>query len=242
MPRLDQMTQGAVQGFSFSGARPERLGASEYTLATIVVDVTGSVSGFENDLRSCAQSAIDACRKSPRGENVLARLVVFNEAPREVFGFMPLSDIDAAMIVLPQPRGGTALIDAIYAGAAAANAYGKQLFDQDYLVNAVCYVITDGDDTCSRISARMARAEVESGAKAEYLDDSQIFLIGVNAGACSGKLSNLATELGLQGYIDAGDADPSALAKVARFISKSISSVSQSLGSGQSSSAGLALP
>ena len=242
MPRLDQMTQGAVQGFAFSGARPERLGASEYTLATIVVDVTGSVSGFEQDLRACALSAIEACKRSPRSENMLVRLVAFNETPKEVFGFMPLSDIDDAMVALPHPSGGTALIDAIFACAAAANAYGKQLFDQDYLVNAVSFIVTDGDDTSSRVSVQMARAEVEAGAKAEYLEGSQVALIGVNAQQFAPKLDALAKQLGLSGFVDAGSADPASLAKLARFISRSISSASQSLANGQSVSAGLLVP
>jgi uncharacterized protein YegL len=242
MPRLDQMTQGAVQGFAFSGARPERLGASEYTLATIVVDVTGSVRGFEQDLKTCALLAIDACRKSPRSENMLVRLVAFNETPREIFGFMPLSDIDDAMVDLPTPSGGTALIDAIFACAGAANAYGKQLADQDYLVNAASFVITDGDDTSSRISAALAKAEIEAGAKAEYLEGSLTTLIGINAAQFAPKLQSLATQLGLSGFIDAGQADAASLAKLARFISKSISSVSQSLQSGQAASVGLLVP
>lgn len=242
MPRLDQMNQGAVQGFAFSGARPERLGASEYTLATIAVDVTGSVSGFEQELRACALLAIDACRKSPRSENMLVRLVVFNSTPHEVFGFMPLSDIDDSMIDLPTPSGGTALVDAIYACASAANAYGKQLADQDYLVNAVGFVITDGDDTCSRMSLQMARAEIEAGAHAEYLEGSIVTLIGINAKQYAAKLDGLSSTLGLSGYVDAGKADAQSLAKLARFISRSISSVSQSLQSGQSASLALVTP
>lgn len=186
--------------------------------------------------------AIDACRKSPRSENMLVRLVAFNESPKEVFGFMPLSDIDDAMVSLPKPGGGTALIDAIYACAGAANAYGKQLADQDYLVNAVSFVITDGDDTCSRISADMAKNEVESGAKAEYLEGSLIALIGVNARQHAATLQGLSTKMGLTGFVDAGQADAQSLAKLARFISRSISSVSQSLQSGQSASIGLMVP
>ena len=242
MPRLDQMTGGAVQGFSFSGIRPERLGASEYTLATIVVDVTGSVAGFEQELRSCALSAIAACRRSPRSENMLVRLVAFNQVPMEVFGFMPLADIDDAMVALPTPSGGTALVDAIFACASAANAYGKRLSDQDYLVNAVAFVVTDGDDTCSRMSASMARDEVLAGAKAEYLESSQVALVGVNAGRFAPKLDALAKDLGLAGFMDAGAADASSLAKVARFISKSVSSVSQSLGAGRGASTALVVP
>lgn len=241
MPRLDQMTQGSVQGFSYSGARPERLGASEYTLATIVVDVTGSVGGFEQGLRACALSAIGACRKSPRSENILVRLVAFNETPREIFGFTPLSDIDDSMVALPDPRGGTALIDAIYAAASASNAYGKLLAGQDYLVNAVSFVITDGDDSCSKMSAAMARAEVVAGASGEYIDSAQIALIGINAARFASTLTKLAQQLGLVGYIDAGDASESALAQVARFISASVSSASQSLGTGSGSSIGLAV-
>jgi uncharacterized protein YegL len=232
MPRLDQMTQGAVQGFSFSGARPERLGASEYTLATIVVDVTGSVGGFESALRACALAAIGACRKSPRSENMLVRLVAFNQTPQEIFGFLPLSDIDDSMVALPTPGGGTALIDAIYSCAAASNAYGKQLADQDYLINSVSFVVTDGDDSCSRMSTAMAAAEVEAGTQAEYIDSAPNELIGINAARFAATLGGLAKDLGLAGYVDAGIADEAALAKVARFISQSISMASQSLGSG----------
>ena len=242
MPRLDKMTQGSIQGFSFSGARPERLGASEYTLATIVVDTTGSVRGFEQDLKACALLAIDACRKSPRSENMLVRLVAFNETPREIFGFMPLADIDDAMVALPTPSGGTALIDAIYACAGAANAYAKQLADQDYLVNAVSFVITDGDDTSSRVSVAMAKAEVEAGAKAEYMEGSIMALIGVNAGQFAATLQSLSAQMGLSGFVDAGQLDAGSLAKLARFISKSISSVSQSLQNGQPASIGILAP
>lgn len=242
MPRLDQMNQGAVQGFAFSGARPERLGASEYTLATIAVDVTGSVSGYEQELRACALLAIEACRKSPRSENMLVRLVVFNSTPREVFGFMPLSDIDDSMIHLPTPNGGTALVDAIYACASAANAYGKQLADQDYLVNAVSFVITDGDDSCSRMSLQMAKSEIEAGARAEYLEGSIVTLIGINAKQYASKLDGLSSALGLSAYVDAGQADAQSLAKLARFISRSISSVSQSLQTGQGVSLALVSP
>jgi uncharacterized protein YegL len=232
MPRLDEMIQGSVQGFAFSGARPERLGASEYTLATIVVDSTGSVEGFCGELRRCALAAIEACRKNPRAQNILVRLVSFNQTPTEIFGFMPVSDIDEALVNLPRPHGGTALIDAIYSAAGAANAYGRQLADQDYLVNAATFVITDGDDTCSATSIAMAKAEVEAGTQGEWLDSAQTVVIGVNAARYGRQLTELASNLGLAGYVDAGDADASSLAQVARFISKSVSSASQSLGSG----------
>lgn len=235
MPRLSDssaLIQGAVQGFQFSGARPERLGASEYTLATIVVDITGSVSGFEGDLKACVASALEACRKSPRSENLLLRLVAFSETPREIFGFMPLEDITADMLDLPACGGQTALTDAVYAATSAANAYGKTLYDQDYLVNACAFLITDGDDNCSRMPVAQVALEISRGAKAEWLESASISIIGVNAASYRVKLEGLCKQLGADDYIDAGDATPAHLAKLARFISRSISSSSQTLAGG----------
>lgn len=235
MPRLSDssaLIQGAVQGFQFSGARPERLGASEYTLATIVVDITGSVSSFERDLAACVASAVEACRQSPRSENMLVRLVAFNETPRELFGFMPLEDIQAAMLDLPDCSGSTALIDAVYACSSAANAYGKTLYDQDYLVNACAFLITDGDDNCSRMPIDQVAAEIRRGAEGEWLQSSSISIIGVNAARYERQLKAISQALGAEDYIDAGDASPANLAKVARFISRSISSSSQTLAGG----------
>lgn len=235
MPRLSDSTaliQGAVQGFQFSGARPERLGASEYTLATILVDITGSVSSYQSELQTCVLNAVESCRKSPRSENLLLRLVVFNDTPKEMFGFIPLEDISVDMLNLPGCGGQTALTDAIFSATSAANAYGKTLFDQDYLVNACSFVITDGDDNCSRMPIAQVAAELTKGIDSEWLESSSISIIGINAQRYAQSLKALSLQLGAGDYIDAGDATPAHLAKVARFISQSFSSKSQSLGTG----------
>jgi hypothetical protein len=58
MPRLmndSDMQQSTIAGlanFTFSGTRIDSLGATEYTLVTIAIDVTGSVHGLENDIRN----------------------------------------------------------------------------------------------------------------------------------------------------------------------------------------------
>lgn len=241
MPRLAEvaMVNGTVSGFGFSGIRPERLGASEYTLATILVDISGSVSGFKNVLEESVLAAVNACRSSPRSENILLRVIAFNEGQKELFGFLPLADVDAAMLVLPSPSGGTALLDALYSAASASNAYGKQLYDQDYMVNAVSFVITDGDDNGSRMPMSATRDEVEKGKREEWLESSEIALIGVNAQRYNQTLNGITQGLGLSRYMDAGDASVSNLAKLARFISKSISIASQSLATGSGAGAGL---
>lgn len=39
--------ESSIQGFTFSAVRPDALGAVEYTLVTLVLDKTGSVTGFK---------------------------------------------------------------------------------------------------------------------------------------------------------------------------------------------------
>ena len=67
----DNTTQGTVNGFSFSGVRPETLGASEYTLVTLVLDKTGSVASFADALFKVKKTVVEACRKSPRSDYLL---------------------------------------------------------------------------------------------------------------------------------------------------------------------------
>jgi hypothetical protein len=88
------METGRVPGpgtFEFSGVRPEKLGATEYTLVTVVVDETGSVSAFADELLRCVRAIVEACASSPRADNLLLRLVTFNDRVAEIHGFRPLT-------------------------------------------------------------------------------------------------------------------------------------------------------
>ena len=84
MPKLIQDSTmetgkiGGMQSFQFSGKRIEHLGATEYTLVTIAVDVTGSIFGFADELRKCLMTAVESCKKSPRANNLLLRVIMFS--------------------------------------------------------------------------------------------------------------------------------------------------------------------
>lgn len=68
--------------------------------------------------------------------------------------------------------------------------------------------------------------------KEEKLESHITILIGVNMTSSQAYLDKVKTSSGLTQMINAGDADEKTLAKLAQFVSKSISSQSQSLGSG----------
>ncbi|MFA5986593.1 MAG: vWA domain-containing protein [Parcubacteria group bacterium] len=241
MPRLNDDMEfgkiGGANGFGFSGVRTEHLGATEYTLVTIAIDVTGSVGGFEAELLRCLKTAVDACKKSPRSDNLLLRVIlfstVFSNGVDELHGFKPLADID------PQKEygqlrtgGGTPLRDACYSAIGAMNAYGKKLSDDDFGVNAIAFIITDGDDNASAATENMIKQEIVQAVSGEILESMISVLIGINAAAYKNELEQFQQNVGITQYIDAGDATAGKLARLADFVSRSIASQSQAMGTG----------
>jgi hypothetical protein len=235
MPKLlntdDMAAAKTVSAFAFSGKRPEELDDSEYTIADIEFDVSYSMSGFEDDVKKALAEIVDSCSKNPRSENMLVRAQSFSTTLSEVHGFKPLADIDKdgynTSVV-----GGTALYDAILAGAESIDSYGAQLTQMDFMVNGIQFIVTDGEDNSSRTSlARVASRLVEIR-RTEKLESLKIVLIGIGDNSVKGYLQSIVDELKLDQFLWAGDITASKIAKIAQFISESISSSSEALGTG----------
>lgn len=230
-------TQNVVgSSYSFSAVRPEALGAMEYTLVNIIVDVSGSVMGWSKELLDCLKEAVRSCNLSPRAENLLIRLVAFNSSIglKEIHGFKLLKDIEIDDYQLPRCESGTPLYDAVYNGIGATLQYADTLYTNMFTVNALTVVITDGDDNDSRATPNIIHDVINNAVSSEKLESITTILIGINAKHCTSFLNTFANNVGFTQFIDAGDANAKSLAKVANFISKSISSSSQSLNNGQS--------
>jgi len=232
--------------YQFSGANLDQLGAAEYTLATVVVDVSGSVSSFKVDLEKSIKTTVASCQDSPRCDNLLMRVLSFNDSLKEVHGFRPLADIDVnGYDNSLNPCGGTALFDAVMNGVEASEVYGKQLVAQDIMANAVIYVITDGCSNSGYATAKSVKKAIEKIAKDEKsLESVAVILIMVGYGDANAKteLDNFRAEANITQFVDLTDlfakANPAkALAKLAGYISKSVSSTSKALASGSSAAA-----
>ncbi|EIJ43479.1 von Willebrand factor type A-like protein [Beggiatoa alba B18LD] len=240
MPKFNDMQTTTLAGggnFQFSAIRPDKLGATEYTLVTIVVDISWSVDGFKKALLACIKSIIQGCQRSPRADNLMVRLLTFNDNRQEVHGFVPLNQIDPNSYPELQCSGSTALYDACYDAIGATNTYGKTLFDQDFGVNAAVYIITDGEDNRSTVTPKMIAKQVYDISKDEFLESMITVLVGVNTGnsTASGYLQIFQTEAGLNQFVEIDAATPDKLAKLAAFVDKSIRSQSQALGTGSAS-------
>lgn len=241
MPKFNSENhdQAVVPGtsFNFSYIKPENLGACEYTLVSIAVDTSYSVSLFKDDLLECLKAAIWACKKSPRSENLLVRLVSFNSssAIKEIHGFTPLNSIDPDSYDSFSCGGMTALYDTLHSCIGATQAYAKNLTDMEFDINAITFTITDGDDNDSKQSNPLSIKNLVADIKQKEEMESIInVLIGINSkdGRLFGKLSLLKDEADLDQFVEVSDISAGKLAKLARFVSQSVSSASQALNSG----------
>ncbi len=226
-----------VSNFRFSAIRPEELGATEYTLATIVVDTSSSVSAFADELLAAIREVVRSLKHNPRAENLLVRLVRFNSDVQEIHGFKPLADIQPGDYQALRPSGMTALYDASFDAVAATEQYAKVLDAQDYDVNGAIYIVTDGGDNRSGMSPTDISKRIGAIRAGESMESVLVYLIGVDTreGGVSRYLQSFRQDARIDHYIDIEDATAGSLAKLAGFVSKSIGSQSQALGSGAAS-------
>lgn len=242
MPQLNNHTmddQTLPTGqYGFSATRIDQLGASEYTLVTIVTDVSPSVSAFVKEMETALREIITACKYSPRADNLMLRLVTFSGVMEEAHGFKlleqcRLDDYKGCLKI----TGSTALYDASENCISAMNAYGKQLTDADFSVNGIVFVITDGEDNASTLGVRHVREALERAGQTEAMQSLVSILIGVNVQdqRIGAYLQDFKNEAGFTHYVEIGKASARTLAKLADFVSRFISSQSQALVSGTTS-------
>jgi len=231
--------QLTTSNFGFSGVGLQDLGASEYTLVTIAVDRSGSVAGFRDELEKCVQEVVESCRKSPRADNLLIRLIGFGQNFSEIHGFKDLASCFTNDYVNFLNVGGmTALTDAVVNGIESMTTYGKTLIDNDYEANGIFVVITDGCENNSTNTITQASKVLADSVNSELLESLVTILVGVNINdsSCSNALSAFNTTIGFTEYVELSNASAKTLAKLAKFVSQSISSQSKALGSGVSGS------
>lgn len=238
MPKLTQSGTmsniNTASNYGFSAVKLDQLGATEYSLATIVVDRSSSLYGFDRDLEKMLSAAVESCQKSPRAENMMVRVVSFNQNETEIHGFKLLESIDPADYDgVINTSGTTLLFDTTYRAIEASRDYGEMLVNQDYMANAIVFVVTDGMDNKSKFAPSQIATLVEQVRKAEVLDSIAVVLVGMTSDpSVQVYLDEFKNEAKLDEYIEMGDVTPAKLAKLAGYISKSTSSTSQALGTG----------
>jgi len=231
--KTDTEVAKTISQFAFSGKRIDELEASEYTLVNIALDVSSSVYSFKDDLEKAYKEIIASCRKIPTSESILVRASTFSNSVDELHGFVNLEDIDESKIDL-KIGGTTALYDACLSSIESVSHYGNNLTSQDYLVNGVVFIVTDGWENCSKVGNReKIKNQISQIKKDEQIESIKTILIGVGEESDVKKdLEDFAQEANLDQFIFINGVTAKSLAKLADFVSRSISSSSQSLGTG----------
>lgn len=238
MPKLGSETINTASGFSFSGESIQGLdGNDHYTLACITIDCSSSTAGFIDKMRKVVEDVINDLKKSKAKNSILIRVSKFyGSSVEELIGYTLPEKIDTASITNKiQSNGSTPLYDATVESIESAASYGKQLAASYYTTNAVVFVITDGEENTSRIvtDPNSVRSKIDDVKHTESLESIKTILIGLCDGqGISSYLANYKDGVGFDDYVNADLADQSVFRKLGNFVSESVSSTSQALGTG----------
>jgi uncharacterized protein YegL len=189
-------------------------------------------------MESAITRIVQACKFSPRADNLLLRLIAFDDSLRELHGFKLLENCHLADYGGCLRSGAaTALYDATENAVASTTHYAQKLAAGDFSANAILFVITDGMDNVSKSSAKRVKDAFTAAIRSEALESLVSVLIGVNVNEAevSKYLRAFHTEAGFTQYVELDNADAKTLARLAEFVSQSISAQSQALGTGGAS-------
>lgn len=225
-------------GYGYTGAKIEDLGAIEYTLVQLLIDESGSTSGFGTDMENCIKEIVQALQLCPRKDNLLFRVNYFNNNIREIHGFMPLDQIkesDYAGTV--KSSGSTALFDSTDRVLSEMMDYGSKLGSKKFLYNGIIFVVTDGMDTGanggSTLTPKSVHNHLAKIVADETMESMMSILIGINPDQyVQDGLKRCHAEMGFTQYVPMTEATKKSLAKLAKFVSQSVTSASAALGTG----------
>jgi uncharacterized protein YegL len=228
--------------FTFSAKKIDKLGALKYTVVTIAIDVSGSVSGFADELLACLKAIVTACKQNQRAEFIVIRVITFGTEIEEIHGFREFTDIEVDDYPALNPNGMTCLYDAAYDGIGSTIEYSRRMVEQGYDVNGAVYIITDGGENpggghITIASPKMIRDKIDDALRKEDIESIITTLVGLYdpnhnwASQTQNDLSTFQAEANLTKYIEVGEATPENLAKLADWVSGSVSSQSDQVGS-----------
>jgi hypothetical protein len=212
--------------------------AMEQTLYSLAVDESGSTLPFRTQMSGCTQEIIKSLRHSPRADNLMFRLTHFGTGIREIHGFKTLQKCNVGDYAnVFSNAGRTELYDATLDIAEATRIYAEKLANERYMSNGVLVVLTDGCDYGSVHTPKDVQQSFEQMVQGEMLESLMTILIGVNIedDHVKSELETFKDKAGFNQFITVKDASEKTMAKIADFISRSVSSQSQALGSGGAS-------
>ncbi|HZD10710.1 MAG TPA: hypothetical protein VE553_05145 [Candidatus Binatia bacterium] len=150
------------------GVPLDLLSGNEVTLAMNIVDMSGSMQPFADDLISAYNDDyLAAMALSSSADDILVSTIFFEDQVQLFHGYLNLQDVPRLSRRIYRPGATTALYDAVAAGLTNMVLYAQQLRQCGVIVRCLALVYSDGEDNASRQPAPAVRRAVEELLKHE---------------------------------------------------------------------------
>jgi len=205
----------------FGNFNPEEIQVDETINAVFVVDTSGSISTYVNELNHAFNDFTKTMQKSHVAEKLFVSVIEFDENVRVNTGFQPIQSIPI-MDFGKKLGGATSLYDAVKVGLENAIEYRRNLEKSGVETKTLIFVITDGGDNNSKNPAHVVKRLIDSMKSEERSAFSfTSILFGVGSSA---EFTKAQQEMGIEHLAKIGTSG-SDMRKMIGFISQSISSV-----------------
>ncbi|MCA9979221.1 MAG: hypothetical protein KDD89_00230 [Anaerolineales bacterium] len=183
-------------------------------------------------MRAYNEDYLQAMCASPAADDILVSTILFDDRIELLHGYVGLADAPELTPRNYQPRGATALYDAVAGGLTNMVLYSEQLRQSGITVRCVVIVYSDGDDNSSQQRPKqvkqtvrdLLRQEMYTFAYVGFLDASQRPL-GFKTGAAS-PVVKMAEEIGFPEALNAA-LSPAELRRIFYMASQSTVMVSR---------------
>ena len=202
---------------------PDQIQGSETINAVFVVDVSPSVTNYEDELNDAFNGFIEEVQSSHIADTLFVSTIEFADTIISKKGFQPVINIQKSNF-RGQGRG-TALFDACVIGLRNALTYREAQLKSGITCKTLFFVITDGQDNSSAI---MAAQEVKKMHDEIMHDEANAFsftsiLFGINQQGAQVDFERAKTDMGIQFLAKVG-VTPKEIRKMISWISSSVSS------------------
>lgn len=214
---VENLDETALLGCVGLGA--DDLGASDATLVSVVLDMSGSMEPHRKDVIDAYNAMIRSLSGAKAATSILVSTWAFEDKARLLSSFEAVESKPRLTQAVYAPSGTTALYDAVLGAMTGLVAYGQRLWDEGVPTRRVLFVLSDGEDNASKATASAVRTAAAALARQEAYTLAY-------AGFGASDLAAQAAAIGFPNVVTASATD-SDIRRVFRQVSQSVIRVSQ---------------
>lgn len=157
---VDLMVQNldAQTGLGCVGAQVDDLNTDDVTLLTVIIDMSSSMGGVQQDVTDAFNEMCRALADSKAADSILMSAWTFDTNPTLLFGYTPIDAVQDLTPATYRPNGATAMYDATMDGFTGIVAYGQDLRNNGIRTQSIVVVISDGHDNSSGHTATAVKS------------------------------------------------------------------------------------